>query len=294
MRSISYLLLIALVFLTSCALNKLFLVPYPLHTEDTFTRYIEEFEDSLTMTFNDRKEPVVHHSDGKLVDFSYDFKSDFFENDRGDSIQYWLLKPDNYNGVTIYFLHGNAGNLVYQFGLMKPLALSGFQVFAIDYSGFGFSQGKATRKNVLRDGLNGIDYLTKIDNLKYDKLIIYGQSLGGHLSACVAEKRTDEIDGLVIEGAFSSHSDIAGDRVPVLGRIFTREMYSAEKAIQNFKKPVLIIHSTEDETIPYEHGEHLYELANETKELYTINKPHVRGPIYYMDSIEMKILEMIK
>ncbi|MBK9423616.1 MAG: hypothetical protein IPN54_05745 [Bacteroidetes bacterium] len=48
--------------------------------------------------------------------------------------------------------------------------------------------------------------------MKGTKLVIYGQSLGGHLAAVVAQQRQDDIDALVIEGAFSSHKDIASKR----------------------------------------------------------------------------------
>lgn len=280
--------------ISSCALNKMFLVPFTLHQSDTFSRYVEEYDDTLTVSFDDLKKPVIIDSKGKNVEFTYEWESDFFVSDDSDSIQYWLLRPGNYNGTTIFFLHGNAGNLIYQYGLFKPFADKGYQVLAIDYSGFGFSTGKATRKNVYTDGTSGLDYLLNRNDIIYDKLIIYGQSLGGHLATVIAAENQDKIDGLVIEGAFSSHSDIAAERVPLLGRIFTREMYSAEKMIQRFHKPVLVIHSTEDQTIPYDQGVRLYELGNEPKELYTIDKPHVRGPLFYLDSICSKMDLMLK
>ena len=126
------------------------------------------------------------------------------------------------------------------------------------------------------------------------KLIIYGQSLGGHLSAVVAAQNPGKFNALVIEGAFSSHKDIANEQVALLGRMFTREMYSAEKSIPMVTAPVLIIHSTEDQTIPYAHGAHLFEVAQTPKSLYTIDKPHIRGPLYYLDSISARIDQMLK
>ena len=110
----------------------------------------------------------------------------------------------------------------------------------------------------------------------------------------ILEQNQDKIDGLVLEGAFSSHKDAANDRVPFLSRLFVREMYSAEKNIKHYKKPLLIIHSTEDTTIPYRHGERLLELANEPKELYTIDGRHVYGPLLYGDSIAQKLVELVQ
>jgi alpha-beta hydrolase superfamily lysophospholipase len=291
----SLFLLLFVIVLTSCSLNKIFLHPYVLHTTDDFSTYVEEVDDTLTMTFSENCVPIVVNSKGKTPNLSYSLENIFFPNSKGDSLNAWLFTPkENFNGQTIYFLHGNAGHLVYQFNFATPFVNAGYQVFIQDYSGFGFSGGKATRKNVYQDGQDGFDYLLSREDVKYDKLLIYGQSLGGHLASVIATDNQDKIDALVIEGAFSSHKDIAAGSVPVLGRIFTREIYSAEKSLPNFHKPILIIHSTEDTRIPYSHGERLLEVANEPKELYTIKEKHIRGPIYYADSIVAKMKRLVE
>ena len=289
-----YVLLILFSF-TSCALDGIFLHPNELSKDDQFSQYSEEKKDTLTMGFVNDFQPEVTRSTGELVDLPYELDALFFKNQYGDSINGWFFKPkENYNGTTIYFLHGNAGHIVWQYSFVTPFVKAGFQVFIIDYSGFGFSQGEASRKAVYRDATDGLNYLLNREDIKYDHLLIYGQSLGGHLSAVIASENQDKIDGLIMEGAFSSHKDIASDRVPVLGRIFTREMYSAEKSLPKLEKPLLIIHSTEDETIPFEHGEHLFDVASEPKEFYVIDKPHIRGPLYYADSIVAKMNRMIQ
>ena len=114
------------------------------------------------------------------------------------------------------------------------------------------------------------------------------------MSAVVAQKRQTEIDGLVIEGAFSSHKDIAAKTAGIFGRMFVSEKYSAYKAIQEFEKPVLVIHSTEDETTPFEMGQKIFNNANEPKEFYEIKGCHICGPDFYADSISLKIQNMLK
>lgn len=293
MRLISLFALVVIV-ISSCALNKTFLHPWPLQVEDTVSAYVAEADDTLTLGFNDDLSSKITDSKGEAADLSYTIETVFFPNRSGDSLYAWFIQPkENYNGTTIYFLHGNAANLAYQVLFAAPFVNAGYQVFIFDYSGFGFSQGEATRKAVKNDATDGLNYLLSREDIKHDHLLIYGQSLGGHLSVVIANENQDKIDGLVTEGAFSSHKDIAADVVPLLGRIFTREMYSAEKNIKHFKKPILIIHSTEDERIPYIQGERLYELANEPKELYTIDQKHIRGPLFYADSITAKMARMV-
>ena len=158
---------------------------------------------------------------------------------------------------------------------------------------FGFSTGKATRKNVLTDAHAALDYIKTRSDVNTTKLVIYGQSLGGHLSAVVANQRQNDIDALVIEGAFSSHKDIAADMAGFIGRILVSEKYSAYASIPSVKKPVLIIHSTQDETIPFKMGQKLFEKANHPKEFYEIKECHICGPRYYADSIAQKINRLL-
>jgi dienelactone hydrolase len=162
-----------------------------------------------------------------------------------------------------------------------------------DYSGFGFSEGEATRKNALNDALSALDYIKARQEVKDTKLVIYGQSFGGHLSAVVAAQRENEIDGLVIEGAYSSNKDIAAHAVPVLGRIVVKQGYSAVKSIKDFHKPLLVIHSTEDQEIPFSMGKKIFDNANAPKEFYEVKECHICAPIFYTDEISGKIKNML-
>lgn len=292
MRWFTVLLLLTIV--SSCALNKTFLHPWDLTRDDEVSAFIPAYNDTLTLSFQDDYSTLITNSSNEEAELSYTIETLFIENRTGDSLYTWLMEPkEGFNGSMIYFLHGNAANLAYQILFAAPFVEAGYKVLIFDYSGFGFSQGESTRKAVKNDATDVFNYLLSREDIEYEHLLIYGQSLGGHLSVVIANENQDKIDGLVTEGAFSSHRDIASDAVPILGRIFTREMYSAEKNIRDFKKPILIIHSTEDERIPYEHGERLYELANEPKELYTIDQQHIRGPLFYADSIVSKMERMV-
>lgn len=284
-------ILIVLLSISSCAFNKLFLVPMPLRMEDKYTRYVDKYADTMTLAFKADTTPIIYYSDSTEFELPYLVETKHFISESGNKIHAWHFTPKSvpFNGTTILFLHGNAGHLVYQYGLATPFVEAGYEVIMPDYSGFGFSEGKATRDNVLLDGLSSVDFARAIRRMDSKYFVIYGQSLGGHLSGVVASRKQNVVDALVMEGAFYSHSSIAGNMVPVLGQVFTREKYSSKQALPEFHKPLLIIHSTEDETIPYKYGVKLFEIANQPKELYTIDKPHVRGPLFYFDSIAEKM-----
>lgn len=279
---------------SGCALNKIFLVPTPLTEKSAFLEYSEQLKDTIGITFDANKAPQFIRKSGKALDLSYSIENHLFPNRSGDTLNGWMLSPKSArNGTTILFFHGNAGNLIYHLGLITPLVKEGFNVFVFDYSGFGFSQGKAKRKTVFEDGEDALSYLLTLPQIKNDQLVVYGQSLGGHLAGALTPRHQDKIDAVVIEGAFSSHRDISADKVPILGRILVREIYNAKKAIPALQKPVLIIHSHEDSTIPYEHGKRLFEAATAPKLFYPIDGLHIRGPLLYSDSIAVKIQRLL-
>lgn len=278
--------------LNSCAFNGLFLFPYELKNDSTFTQFDPEMNDTLRLRFNENADPDFYFSNNEYHP-GYNIRNVFFES--GDRrLNAWIMVPDSTIGTSLFFLHGNAGNLVYQYQLVEPFLERGYKVFLFDYSEFGFSDGNATRKNVLEDGHNAFEFMKQQEEFQGDKIVVYGQSLGGHLAAVVGTAHQDEIEGVVIEGGFSSHKDIASDRVPVLSRIFVKEMYSGKKAIPELEKPLLIVHSINDKTVPFSNGAEMYRHASEPKSFYAIDSCHICGPLYYADSISSRIQKMLE
>ena len=273
----------------------MFLKPIELASDATSTNlYIQK--DTVTIKFvGEQHQPLFIRNGIDTVDFNYTIESVMFNSTSGNKLNGWMLTPKNVKPkATIMFFHGNSGYIPNQHWAMTLLLKHGFQAFAVDYSGFGFSEGKATRKNVLKDGNSALDYLISRENIKNTKLVIYGQSLGGNLAAVVAEQNQDKVDALVIEGAFSSHRDIGIKFAGFLGRIFVKEQYSSAKSIANFHKPSLIVHSTEDDVIPFEMGQKIFNSANQPKEFFEIDGCHICGSRLYNEEIAEKIFDMLK
>lgn len=283
-----------LTFLTACSFNKMFLQPTKVPAGAKKLTMKSATDTTLVQFTADTYQPTFIKNGKDTINLDFSIESVVFESSNGNKLNGWLLKPKEATPtITLLHFHGNAGFLISQYQAMTPLIKYGFQIFVFDYSGFGFSEGKATRDNVLLDANSALSYVISRPDIKGTKLVIYGQSLGGHLSAVVAEQRQTEIDGLVIEGAFSSHKDIAAKTAGVFGRILVREKYSAYKFIRTYKKPVLVIHSTEDEVIPFRMGQKIFENANAPKTFYEIKKCHICGPEFYADSISFKIVNML-
>jgi alpha-beta hydrolase superfamily lysophospholipase len=287
------------VLFASCSFNGIYLQPlkFPSSVKGApVNMKVNSETDTFKVRFDalDRQ-PMFFRKNGDTLPLSYSIEAVTFKNSRGTALNGWFLKPKNQVAkVTLLHIHGNGGFLLSYLDLMAPFVKRGFQVFMFDYSGFGFSEGKAIRKNVLDDAVSAFDYMKERSDVRSTKLVVYGQSFGGHLSVIAATKRQNEIAGLVVEGAFSSHKDIAARRVPLIGRMLAREMYSAKKTIRDFHKPLLVIHSAEDEIIPFKMGKTIFVNANEPKQFYEVKHHHIMAPKFYADSIVYKINGMLQ
>jgi uncharacterized protein len=281
--------------MTSCSFNKKFLQPTKIPVASKGIGMVVNGDTIKVKFLGENHQPTFIKGGKEITDLNYTIESVVFKSSNGNKLNGWFLKPKNVAPtMTLLHLHGNAGFMINQYQAIVPLLKNGFQIFMFDYSGFGFSEGEATRENVLPDALSALDYLKERPEVKNTKVVLYGQSYGGFLSATVASQREKDIDGAVIEGGFSSYKDIAAKTIPVLGRVLTKQGYSATASIKNYHKPLLVIHSTEDKVVPFALGKKIFDNANSPKEFFEIKHQHIYGPVFYEKEISTKIKSMFK
>lgn len=295
MKRLAWLFLLA-AFCCNGALADPFLEPQVL--PDNLNQL--NFEDSktgdvITVRLDENHLPVTQDFFAEGVSIPFFIEGFLIESTSGNQLHAWQVVPKaDSNGVSVLFFHGNAGNILSNLGAGIALVKKGFKVTIVDYSGYGYSTGDASRDNVLADAQSALELFFPMAQEANEKLVLYGQSLGGHLAVVIAARNQEKIDGLVIEGAFSSHKAIAATHKGALGRIFVSEPYSAEDSIAEYSKPILVIHSRDDEIVPFSMGEQLFEAANEPKSFYPIDRAHLAGLSLYADEIAEKILLMLE
>ncbi len=287
----------------SCAFNRMFFQPdrLPQGTKEITTYNRDTNDTGKIMLAGPSYQPVFLNGKGDTINPGYKIQSCSFKSTSGNMLNGWMLTPHSMPvKATLLHLHGNGGNILSQFRLIDNLVTRGYQVFMFDYSGYGFSEGYPTVQNNLMDGISALNYLVERPDVKGTKIFLYGQSLGGHLSAVVAEKAQDKIDGLIMEGAFSTRKDIAAHMarkmyVPgFLARMLVSQPYSALKSVQHLQKPVLFIHSKEDKVCPYMQGRKMFIYASPQKSFYAVDGPHIRAVRMYPDSIVTKMEALYK
>ncbi len=297
MAALFALLLVLLV--SSCAWNKAFLKPDKIPSTIQVANSIDQATgDSIVMHLKGpRHEPSITLANGGSFPIPYSIESELFESD-DRQLNGWMLKPKDgpkKPKITMLFLHGNSGNLLTEYPVVVPFLRLGFQVFIFDYSGFGFSEGKATRVNVLEDAQAALSYLKTRKDVQGLPLIIYGQSLGGHTAALMADEPSGLVSLIVIEGGFTSFKSIAKATTHIGPlSLLVCEGPRAISSIKSYTGPLLVIHSKDDDVVPFSMGKELYDQANEPKQFHEIYGPHANGPLLEADSIATWIKKMIE
>ena len=194
------------------------------------------------------------------------------------------IKDDKPEKVLLFF-HGNAGNISHRLDSINIFFQMGLSVFILDYRGYGNSEGKTSEKGTYMDADAAMEYLTRQRNIDLSNIIVFGRSLGGAVAAYVAERY--KVSALVLESTFTSATDMASRVVPwpiFPARLMSRYKYNTAKRIPHIACPVLVVHSRDDEIIPFSHGETLYQLAKEQKQFLPIRGGHNDGFILSGDS----------
>ncbi len=188
----------------------------------------------------------------------------------------WFLPAAAGGRGVLLFFHGNAGNISHRLDSLKVFHDLGFAVLIIDYRGYGQSGGSVSEHGTYLDAEAAWRYLTIERRVAEREIVIFGRSLGAAIAAHLAAKYRPK--AVILESGFTSVADMAGELYPIFpARWLTRIEYRTKDALKAVGSPVLIIHSVDDDIIPFHHGEALFETANEPKSFLEIRGNHNEG-----------------
>ena len=237
------LLLVALFLLQSC------LIYHP----DTPTRAIVATPQSIGLAYEPVKIPT----------------------DDGLTLDAWFVPARNARGVLLFF-HGNAGNISHRLQSIRLFNRLGLSTLILDYRGYGQSDGEPSEEGTYRDAQAAWRYLTERRGISPKKIVLFGRSLGGAIAAHAATQH--QAGALILESAFTSVPDMAADIywfLPV--RWLTRFDYDTEAALASVTIPVMVVHSPDDQIVPFAHGRSLFAAAREPKQFLEIGGGHNNG-----------------
>ncbi|MGH8717447.1 MAG: alpha/beta hydrolase [Burkholderiales bacterium] len=197
---------------------------------------------------------------------------------------WWIAGGDR----VLLFLHGNSGNVSTNLPQAVRFARLGFSVLMVDYRGYGESSGEAPSESRVYEDAEAAHRFLLNEGVPDRDIFIYGHSLGGAVAVELAS-RVRHAAGLILEGTFTSLADFARARFPFipLERILQHRFDSLSK-VTGLTLPVLVIHGTADQTIPYQMSERLFDAVASTRKklLLVANGGHsssgaVGRPLYF-------------
>lgn len=149
------LMVVNCVLLLSCSLDRRFLAPEVIPPQAKKGVFVNPAtrDTSYVLLDGPAWQPTFVDRNNMPVTKSYSVESSVFATAEGHTLNGWTMRPKDAeaNGVLILFLHGNGGNITTEYAVLVPLVERGYTVFLFDYSGFGFSTGRASRKTLVSD-----------------------------------------------------------------------------------------------------------------------------------------------
>ncbi len=188
----------------------------------------------------------------------------------GTRLHAWWI-PNDHAKFTFLAFHGNASNIANRAEVYEFLRDTPANVFALEYRGYGHSEGKPSEAGIYRDADAAYQYLVNTKAIAPKSIVSFGQSLGTAVAADLAAHR--QVGAVVLEAPFPSASVLARKLFwffPGIELLVRGQLNTASR-LNETSVPILIVHCTDDRVIPFPFGQAVYNSAPSPKRFLRID-----------------------
>jgi len=209
------------------------------------------------------QEKIIFRPKKLAKNFSYSFSTKFEEihlktNDNS-TINGLHFKVDEPKGVLLYF-HGNKGNLERWGKIVAPFTNYNYDVFVIDYRGYGKNSDSRTEPKMYEDAQLAYNYVKQF--YKEENISIYGRSLGSTFAVKVAKDNKPK--QLILEAPFYNLVHLANLKYPLIPfQWLLKFNFETNSYINDVTCPITIFHGDKDKMVPIESSHKLIEFKGE-------------------------------
>jgi len=197
----------------------------------------------------------------------------------GQTLDGWFVPASREARGLVIFFHGNAGNIAHRLDYLRMFHDLGLATLIIDYRGYGQSSGRPSEQGTYLDADAAWLHATQTLGFPADRIVLFGESLGGGVAARLATKQRPA--ALVLASTFTSVPDMGADLYPLLPiRLLAHIRYDSLARLAEIACPLLVIHSRNDDIIPFAHGRRLFEAARPPKQFLEIEGGHNEGFVF--------------
>ena len=205
---------------------------------------------------------------GKECQFQFDqtFEERYIKATDGVILNGLLFKADSSKGV-IFYLHGNGGSLSSWGDVAKTYTNLNYDVFIIDYRGYGKSEGVISgEKQLYGDMQTAYDELKK--EYSEDRIIVLGYSIGSGPASKVAADNKPKL--LILQAPYYSLTDLMRNTYSIIPTFLLEYKFETNKHLKGCEMPVVIFHGDLDEVIYYRSSLKLRDEFKSTDKLITL------------------------
>jgi len=164
-------------------------------------------------------------------------------------------------GPVVIFAHGNGELIDFWPIVLTPLSEMGSGILLVEYPGYGRSEGRPTQKNITEAFISAYDMISKRGDVDTSRIVLFGRSLGGGAVCALSGRRPSA--SMVLMSTFTSVRWFA--RKYMAPKFLILDPFDNLGAVRTYEHPLLIVHGSNDELIPYEHGTKLHEASPHSK-----------------------------
>ena len=216
------------------------------------------------------QEKMIFFPEKLSRDFKFSFPGKFEEikiqTEDNKLLDGVLFKSDSSKGV-IFYLHGNAGSINSWGEVAKTYTNLDYDVFLLDYRGYGRSEGSISNQEELFGDLQ-LAYNEIKKRYEEDKIIVLGYSIGTGPAAKIASTNNPQL--LILQAPYYSLTDMVRHRFPIVPGFLLKYKFRTDKLIKDCKMPIVIFHGDRDEVIYHGSSLKLKELMKSTDTLITL------------------------
>ncbi|TKK67667.1 alpha/beta hydrolase [Ilyomonas limi] len=179
--------------------------------------------------------------------FAQPFEEINIRTNNNNQLNGLLFKSDSTKGL-VFYLHGNAGSLKHWGGVAKRYINLHYDVFILDYPGYGKSSSSIKNQVQLFHDLQ-----TAYDEMKKryveEQIVVLGYSIGTGPAAKIAATNHPKL--LILQAPYYSMTDIMRHTYPLIPALLLKYKFQTNEYLKNCKMPVVIFHGNKDEVIYY-------------------------------------------
>lgn len=198
--------------------------------------------------------------------FDQPFQEMSFTMQDGKLLNGVLFKADRSRGL-IFYLHGNAGSLDGWGEVAKFYTDAGYDLFMLDYRGYGKSEGAISSQNQFYGDVQSV-YDSIKTAYQEDSIIILGYSIGTGAASRLASQNNARL--LILQAPYYSLTDMMQHNYPILPTFLLKYKFETNRFLPQCKMPVVIFHGDVDEVIYYTSSVKLSKLFKEKDTLITL------------------------